>query len=163
MKDGTTHLAHKAEHAVDLASGAVVGVTLQAADRGDTASLGGTLKAVEAAQGEAPEQVVVDKGYHSDATLLELETAGQEAHIPEPKRAEGDFKRKPEVKRAVEGNRERVGSAEGQQLQKLRTEKVERSMAHMYETGGLRRLQLRGRENISSACWCMPARSTWGC
>src|ERR1039457_4399091 len=36
MKDGRTHLAHKAEHAVDLDSGAVVAVTLQAADKGDT-------------------------------------------------------------------------------------------------------------------------------
>ena len=66
------------------------------------------------------------------------------AHIPEPQRAKRDF----EGKRAVEGNRERVGSAEGKQLQKLRTEKVERSMAHMYETGAMRRLHLRGRENI---------------
>ena len=76
------------------------------------------------------------------------EAAGQEAHIPEPQRAERDFTGKPTVKRAVEGNRERVGSAEGKQLQKLRTEKVERSMAHMYETGAMRRLHLRGRENI---------------
>ena len=148
MKDGTTHLAHKAEHAVDLESGALVGVTLPAADRGDTATLGETLEAVAAAQGERPERVVADKGYHSDAVLVGLEAAGQEAHIPEPQRAERDFEGKPEVQRAVEGNRERVGSAEGKQLQKLRTEKVERSMAHMYETGGLRRLHLRGRENI---------------
>ena len=148
MKDGTTHLAHKAEHAVDLESGALVGVTVQAADQGDTATLGVTLEAVEAAQQEAPEQVVADKGYHSDAVLLGLEAAGQEAHIPEPRRAPRDFKGKPEAARVVQGNRERVGSADGKQLQKLRTEKVERSMAHMYETGGMRRLYLRGRANI---------------
>ena len=36
MKDGRTHLAHKAEHAVDLETGAIVGVTVQDADDGDT-------------------------------------------------------------------------------------------------------------------------------
>ena len=148
MKDGTTHLAHKAEHAVDLASGALVGVTLQAADQGDTATLGTTLEAVDTAQGAGPEQVVADKGYHSDGVLLGLDEAGQAAHIPEPQRAERDFEGKPEAERVVKGNRERVASPAGKRLQKLRTEKVERSMAHMYETGGMRRLYLRGRANI---------------
>ena len=148
MKDGTTHLAHKAEHAVDVESGALVGATLQAADLGDTATLGATLEAVEAAQAEAPEQVVADKGYHSDAVLLALDAAGPEAHIPEPRRAQRDFEGKPEAERVVKANRERVASPAGKCLQKLRTEKVERSMAHMYETGGMRRLHLRGRANI---------------
>ena len=133
MKDGTTHLAHKAEHAVDVQSGA---------------SVGATLEAVEAAQAEAPEQVVADKGYHSDAVLLALDAAGPEAHIPEPQRAQRDFEGKPEAERVVKANRERVASPAGKCLQKLRTEKVERSMAHMYETGGMRRLHLRGRANI---------------
>ena len=48
----------------------------------------------------------------------------------------------------MKANRERVASPAGKCLQKLRTEKVERSMAHMYETGGMRRLHLRGRANI---------------
>ncbi len=121
MKDGTTHLAHKAEHAVDVESGALVGATLQAADLGDTATLGATLEAVE---------------------------AGPEAHIPEPQRAQRDFEGQPEAERVVKANRERVASPEGKCLQKLRTEKVERSLAHMYETGGMRRLHLRGRANI---------------
>ncbi|MCY4597684.1 MAG: transposase [Bryobacterales bacterium] len=140
MKAGTTHLAPKAEHAVDLESGALVGVTLQAADQGDSATLGTTLEAVETAPGEGPEQVVADKGYHSDRVLLGLEEAGQAAHIPEPRRAERDFEGKPETERVVQGNRERVASPAGKRLQKLRTEKVERSMAHLYETGGMRRL-----------------------
>jgi transposase len=148
LKDGTTHLAHKAEHAVDLESGALVAVTLQAADQGDTTTLGQTLEAVEAAQGRGPETVVADKGYHSDAVLLGLDEAGQAAHIPEPQRAERDFEGKPEAQRVVEGNRERVTSTAGKRLHKLRTEKVERSMAHRYGTGGMRRLYLRGRANI---------------
>jgi len=43
MKDGRTHLAHKAEHAVDLDTGAVVAVTLEGADQGDTTTLDATL------------------------------------------------------------------------------------------------------------------------
>src|SRR5947199_46268 len=74
MKDGRTHLAHKAEHAVDLDTGAVLAVTLQGADKGDTTRL--------------------------DATLSEAGMA------------------------------------------------VERSFAHCYETGAMRRCHLRGQENI---------------
>ena len=167
MKDGTTHLAHKAEHAVDVESGALVGATLQAADLGDTATLGATLEAVEAAQAEAPEQVVADKGYHSDAVLLALDEGGRTAQWAErivsgtsgaggsrsisgcsSRRAQRDFEGQPEAERVVKANRERVASPEGKCLQKLRTEKVERSLAHMYETGGMRRLHLRGRANI---------------
>ena len=147
MKNGTTHLAHKAEHAVDLESGALVGVTLQAADQGDTATLVETLAEV-AAQGAAPEQVVADKGYYSDASLERLAAAGQEAHIAEIDRGERKWEGREELEKLVAENRERVSSAEGKRLQKLRTEKVERSMAHMYETGAMRRLHLRGRENI---------------
>jgi hypothetical protein len=42
MKDGRTHLAHKAEHAVDLETGAIVGVTVQGADHGDTTTIAET-------------------------------------------------------------------------------------------------------------------------
>jgi len=45
MKDGRTHLAHKAEHAVDLDTGAVLAVTLQGADQGDTTTLDETFRA----------------------------------------------------------------------------------------------------------------------
>ncbi len=77
------------------------------------------------------------------AWVLGLEPAGQEARIPEPEQGQRDLKGKEEAERVVQRTRERVGSAEGNQLQKPRTEKVERSMAHMYETDGIRRLYLR--------------------
>ena len=81
MKDGRTHLAHKAEHAIDLDSGALVAVTLHDADQGDTTTLAETAVAaaeqVEAAHAttDAPgtlEEIVADKGYHSNATLVDL-------------------------------------------------------------------------------------------
>jgi transposase len=84
MKDGRTHLAHKAEHAVDLETGAIVGVTRQGADEGDTTTIQETLpeaaeqlEAVAAVTDEAVaviEEVVADKGYHSRTTVHDLET-----------------------------------------------------------------------------------------
>ncbi len=147
MKDGGTDMAHKAEHVVDLESGALLGVTVQGAELGDTQTLGQTLAAAEAAQGEKPAEVAADKGYHSDATLQALAADGQESYVPEPKRKR-NWDGKEEVKKTVEANRERVGGERGRELGKQRTEKAERSMAHMYGSGGLRRVYLRGHENI---------------
>ena len=145
----TAECTFKAEHAVDLESGALVGVTVQAADQGDTTTVVETLEVTEQALGKAPETVVADKGYHSGATVQRLEENGQEAVIPEPKRAERKWKDGQEAERAaVESTRERVASEAGRDLLRQRVEKVERSMAHMYETGGLRRVYLRGHNNI---------------
>src|SRR5580704_15983717 len=91
MKDGRTHLAHKAEHAVDLKTGVILAVTLQGADQGDTTTIQTTLPAaVEALEGIAAvtddavrtgEEVVLDKGYHSKETVLDLETQGLRTYI----------------------------------------------------------------------------------
>src|SRR5690606_28662475 len=76
MKDGRTRLAHKAEHAVDLSSGALLAVTVQPADAGDTTTIFETLAAEhEIARrigSTGIEEVVADKGYHSDDVLLGL-------------------------------------------------------------------------------------------
>lgn len=152
MKDGRTKLAHKAEHAVDLADGAVLAVTVQPADRGDTASYAETL---EAAQPEAKkahplgiEEVVMDKGYHSGAVLVDLAERGIRSYLPEPERGRRRWAGKPEEQRCVYANRRRVRGKRSKQLQKLRGELCERSFAHCYETGGMRRLHLRGSGNV---------------
>jgi transposase len=153
MKDGSTHLAHKAEHAVDLTSGALVAVTLQPADEGDTSRLHTTL---EAAQAElkrvelAVEEVVADKGYHSGAVLTELHAQELRSYIPEPDRGRRNWQgegKAEEQKRTYE-NRRRVRGDRNKRLQKLRSELTERTFAHLYETGGMRRVHLRGRDNI---------------
>jgi transposase len=161
MKDGRTHLAHKAEHAVDMTSGAIVAVTVQDADRGDTSSLEETLaeaqKQIEkvAATPEGGEQVhedgsevVADRGYHSDRVLTELEDQGIRSYIPEPKRKGRKWDGAVEAQGAVYANRRRVHGDRGKRLLRLRGEKIERSFAHLYETGGLRRTHLRGHPNI---------------
>ena len=171
MKDGTTHLAHKAEHAVDMESGAVIAVTLQAADQGDTTTIRETLaeagetvahlmeREVEQAPKEAPqeapqvnaqgiEEVVADKGYHSGSTVQAIAEVPARSYIPEPKRKPRKWAGKADEQKAVYGNRRRVRGIYGKRLLKKRGELIERSFAHCYETGGMRRLHLRGRENV---------------
>lgn len=152
MKDGRTHLAHKAEHAVDLASGAIVAVTLQAADQGDTTTVRKTLKEAQAnarmVNERGVEELVADKGYHSGAALVAMHGESVRTYIPEPDRGRRRWQGRDTEQGRVYANRRRVGGRRGKQLQKLRSELTERSFAHMYETGGMRRVHLRGRSNI---------------
>jgi len=165
MKDGTTHLAHKVEHAVDLgegACGAVLAVTLQAADRGDTDTLLPTvgaavhnLRALDddpATRDRIAEdrvaEVVTDKGYHSNATMTDLAELEIRSYVPEPERGRRDWEGKEAEREAVYANRRRVRGRRGKRLLRRRGEYIERSFAHAYETGGMRRVHLRGRENI---------------
>jgi transposase len=152
MKDGRTHLAHKAEHAVDLASGAIVAVTVQAADQGDTTTVLETLKEAQAnarqVNERGVEEVVADKGYHSGAAMIALHQESVRTYIPEPERGRRQWQGRQTEQQRVYANRRRVRGERGKQLQKLRSELVERSFAHMYETGGMRRTHLRGRDNI---------------
>ena len=152
MKDGRTHLAHKVEHAVDLETGALVAVTLHGADVGDTTSLlATTLTAAEqlaAVQATVPTALVGDRGYHSNATLLTLRALGLRAYLAEPDRGRRCWAKEPEAQQPVYGNRRRVGGPRGRRLMRRRGEYVERTFAHVYDTGGLRRIHLRGHPNI---------------
>jgi transposase len=154
MKDGRTHLAHKAEHAVDLTSGALLALTLQPANEGDTTTIRKTLEEAQAVAREinerGVEEVVADKGYHSGGVLTDVHEQEVRSYIPEPERGrrkwQGEGKAE-EQKRTYE-NRRRVRGDRNKRLQKLRSELTERSFAHLYETGGMRRVHLRGRNNI---------------
>jgi transposase len=154
MKDGRTHLAHKAEHAVDLETGALVGVTVQDADDGDTTTCIETL--IEAAEqveavrpdGNGIEEIVGDKGYHSNQSLVDLEAVGVRSYISEPDRGRRNWKKNAKARDAVYRNRRRIRSPRGLRLLRLRGERLERPFAHLYETGGLRRVHLRGHTNI---------------
>jgi transposase len=154
MKDHRTHLAHKAEHAVDLETGAVVAITVQDADEGDTATSIETL--IEAAEqvetvlpaGEGIKEVVADKGYHSNQALVDLEAVGVRSYISEPARGRRNWKDNPEARDAVYRNRRRIRGARGKRLLRQRGERLERPFAHLYETGRMRRTHLRGHDNI---------------
>ncbi|HXM66483.1 MAG TPA: transposase [Candidatus Acidoferrum sp.] len=152
MKDGRTHLAHKAEHAVDLSSGALVAVTLQPGSEGDTSTMQKTLAEAQSAVSEiranGVEELVADKGYHSGPVLTNLHDEGVRTYIPEPDRGGRNWDGKEEERQRTYENRRRVRGNRGKRLQKIRSELTERSFAHMYETGGMRRVHLRGRDNI---------------
>jgi transposase len=162
MKDGRTHLAHKAEHAVDMETGAILGVTLQAANLGDTTTVMETINVATAnlaAVADDPRtadtihpdimsEAVLDKGYHSNDTLLDLEDMGTRSYASEPDRGRRDWEDKADAQKAVYNNRRRIKGDRGKDLLKSRGELVERSFAHAYDTGGMRRTHLRGHENI---------------
>jgi transposase len=154
MKDGRTHLAHKAEQAVDLETGAIVGVTVQDADDGDTTtSIETLIEAAEQVEAVRPdsdgiEDVVGDKGYHSNQSLVDLEAVGVRSYISEPDRGRRNWKKDPDARDAVYRNRRRIRGARGQWLLRLRGERLERPFAHLFETGGIRRVYLRGHANI---------------
>jgi transposase len=165
MKDGRTHLAHKAEHAVDLQTGAVLAVTLQGADQGDTATILETLgqageNVAELIRTEEPsskpkanlkciEEVVGDKGYHSGEVLAVLQSAEVRTYLSEKKQpGRRHWEGKAKQQQATYANRRRLQGNYGRRLLRRRGELLERSFAHCYETGGMRRTHLRGHSNI---------------
>jgi transposase len=168
MKDGRTHLAHKAEHAVDLDSGAIVAVRLQGADQGDTTTLDERLSEAGMAVAElvgreaelrpddkpkvnvkGMEELVTDKGYHSGRVVERVKSYEVRSYIPEKQqKGQRNWQGKVEEQQAVYQNRRRVRGEYGKSLLRRRGELVERSFAHCYDTGGMRRTHLRGQQNI---------------
>jgi transposase len=162
MKDGRTHLAHKAEHAVDMDSGAVMAVRIHPGAAGDTTTLPETMLAtaesvaalrsdpkIEAKLDDAAlSEWVADKGYHSNEVLVAIESAGWRPYISEPNRGRRKWSGNEAARHAVHANRRRVRGRRGRELLRKRGERIERTFAHCLETGRMRRTHLRGRENI---------------
>lgn len=158
MKDGRTRLCHKAEHAVDMASGAVVAVTLHRGEAGDTSSIGATVeKATEnlgrlEADGKierpAVREAVTDKGYHSNDTLVDLADKEWRTYASEPRRGKRRWKGRERERNAVYSNRRRIRSKRGKALLRKRGELLERAFTHYLDGGGMRRTHLRRHDNI---------------
>jgi transposase len=165
MKDGTTHLAYKAEQAVDLETGAIVAITTHGGAAGDSESVRETLPAAgeavaeqiatATAQGQYKvheqglREVVTDKGYHSGAGLAAMKEWGVRTYVAAPRQPRRKWEGKREQQAAVYANRRRVEGARGRRLLRRRGELLERPFAHQYETGALRRLYVRGRGNVA--------------
>jgi len=162
MKDGRTHLAHKAEQAVDLDTGAVLAVTVQRADAGDTTTMYETLARTTAVLEEVAEdpetadcvderilaEVVADKGYHSNQTLVDCEDMEMRTYVSEPDRGRRQWPGKEQEQGAVYANRRRIRGERGKRLLRKRGELLERPFAHYLDGGGMRRVHLRGGRNI---------------
>ena len=156
MKDGTTHLAYKAEHVVDLETNAILAVEIYAGDHSDSQTLEDSLNRAqtnlnEAETGAEIQDVAADKGYHATEQLTAVaEHTAYRTYIPEPERKHDRVwtDKPPKQKAAVYANRRRVKGERGKQMQRQRSEFVERTFAHVCETGGARRTWLRGQEKV---------------
>src|SRR5450755_2322971 len=156
MKDGTTHLAYKAEHVVDVGSDFVLSATITPANHSDAETLVDSLAQaqmnLDAAGSEAKiEEAAADKGYHKLSTLELADDLNFRTYIPEPKRRYRYRWMDKSVgqQKALYANRRRMRGQRGKRLQRQRSEKVERTFAHVCETGGARRALLRGQEKVS--------------
>jgi transposase len=164
LKDGRTALAYKAENAVDMETGTIVAVTTHGGAAADTATVQETvidaalavagLIAEKTSEGEYPvhpdgvEEVVADKGYHSNDVALGLAELELRTYLAEPDRGQRNWDGKAAEKAAVYANRRRIQGERGKRLQRQRGERIERNFAHQFDTGGLDRLYVRGLENV---------------
>jgi transposase len=155
MKDGRTHLAYKAEHVVDLASELIVAAEVYHADQSDSYTLVDSVMEAQGhlreATGETPiAEVAADKGYHAAEPLELAGTLSLRTYIPEPERKHKRqwTDKRPELQAAVYANRRRTKTDKSKRLQRLRSERVERSFAHVCETGGARRTWLCGIDKV---------------
>jgi transposase len=156
MKDGTTHLAYKAEHVVDLGSEFVLSATITPANHSDAETLIDSVAQaqlnLDAAGSDAKiEEAAADKGYHKVSTLELADDLDIRTYIPEPKRRYRYrwIDKSVGQQKALYANRRRMRGQRGKRLQRQRSEQVERTFAHVCETGGARRALLRGQEKVS--------------
>lgn len=171
MKDGTTHLAYKAEHVVDLESEVIIAAEIYQADEADTRTLEDSLQQaqtnlVEAGSDTQIRDAAADKGYHSAETITDLkEHTPYRTYIPEPERKHDRTwtDKPPQQKAAVYANRRRTQGERGKKLQRLRSELTERTFAHVCETGGARRTWLIGIEKLRKRYLIAAAAHNLGC
>lgn len=156
MKDGRFHLKYKAENAVDLETNVIVSAEVYHGDRGDTSTIEDTVNAAKVNLKQAGtnlevEEVVADKGYHSEQALDDLQNkCNTRTYIPEPDRKGNRTwtDKSPEREASYRRNRRNTKGNRGRKLQRLRSERVERTFAHLCDTGGARRTWLRGIEKV---------------
>jgi transposase len=164
LKDGRTALAYKSEQAVDMETGAVVAVTTHGGATGDTESIAETLPEAGEAVAEqiaeptqdgkyavnfaGVEEVVADKGYHSNEVIRDLAEQGVRTYIAEPERGPRQWDGRRAEQAAVYANRRRIRGTRGKRLQAGRGERVERNFAHQFDTGGMDRVYVRGLPNV---------------
>jgi transposase len=164
LKDGRTALAYKAENAVDMETGAIVAVTTHGGAVADTATVEATVIEAGVAVAElitettpegkyevhpgGVEEVVADKGYHSNDVAVGFGEMEVRTYIAEPERGPRNWEGKKAEKEAVYANRRRIRDERGKRLQRQRGEKLERNFAHQFDTGGMDRLYVRGIGNV---------------
>ena len=164
LKDGRTALAYKAEEAVDMDTGAILAVAAHGGAAADTETVQQTVSEAGVAvaeliaektpegkyqvHSEGVEEVVDDKGYHSNEVVRDLREMEVRSYIAEPERGPRNWEGRLAEKEAVYANRRRIRGERGKRLLARRGERIERNFAHQFDTGGLDRLYVRGRSNV---------------
>ena len=164
MKDGRTHFGPEGRARVDMDTGghrlgdgtgmppAAIQATLPEA----LIMVAEQVKLVQP-DGTGVEEVVADKGYHSDEMLVGLREVGVRSQVSEPERGRRRWQDKktgeaPPEKRAAQKALlcEPLACARAARWSPATVpgELVERTFAHLYETGGMRRFWMRGHENV---------------
>jgi hypothetical protein len=147
---------------IDLKTEAIIEAEVYHANPADTATLVPSLQQAQQHLDESTgllcdiRKVVADTGCHAAQTLDHCRDVGcvrVKTYIPEPQRkTEWDWSKRTDAeRRAVTNNRQRTQRDYGRRLQRRRSEVVERSFAHVCETGGGRRTWLRGIDEVRKA------------
>ena len=156
-KHGNTRMIYKPEHLVDMDTGAILDAQVQPGDMADCTNVTDRLMKSEmfAAEGlnndemDLPlESFTADKGYHSDDEIVELSGYDIQANIPDRLTTRRLEKMKEEKREIIEASINFVSSEDGKELLRKRGMYIERSFAHVLDSGGMRRTTLRGQENI---------------
>ena len=155
LKDGRTHLAYKAEHVIDADTELILAAEVYEADHSDSQTLADSVMEAyenhkQAGCDRELEEVIADKGYHAADQLELVQALDFRTYVPEPqlKGRRRWTDKPPEFQQAVYANRRRIKTAKSKRLQRLRSERVERSFAHGCQTGGARRTWLRGIDKV---------------
>ena len=154
-KHGSTRMIYKPEHVVDMETGAIIDARILLGDTADTADVAGRIADAEARAitalpvDELPiETATADKGYHSAAEIEKIEGSGIAANIPDRVQNRNLANLSEATRAAVQRCARFVKSTVGKDLLRKRGMHIERSFAHILDSGGMRRVTLRGRENI---------------
>jgi len=162
-KDGATDMLYKPENIVDLDTGAILGAEVRRADQGDTEGLAervisaaALVEAIReetsaAAQKPVPAvtaTVTADKGYYCLQELEAIQESGIKTVISDPLRNRRVDRLMPEQRRVVHRAQRSAKSAYGKALLRRRGMHIERSFAHLLDSGGMRRATLRGQHNL---------------
>jgi transposase len=162
-KDGATDMLYKPENVVDLDTGAILGAEVRRADEADTEGLAERAMSVVALVDAIREEASVaaqtpvpavsatltaDKGYYCVAELEAIQESGIKTVISDPLRNRRIDTLIPEQRRVVRRARRSAKSAYGKALLRRRGMHIERSFAHLLDSGGMRRATLRGQHNL---------------
>jgi transposase len=142
-----------------LETEAIVAAEVKPADEGDAQSGPQTLGSAadnlaQSGSASAIQECVADKGYHDAGLIAQLTQEGIRTYIPERRQRVRRWEDKPQgYEVAFRGNRRRVSGDRGRQLSRWRSERCERSFAHVCETGGGRRAWVRGLAEVAKLHW----------